>query len=74
MTALTTCPGPAAVVLDGTRASPSMAMIAARSHENLALPVPEPFNPSKVAASDVVMIAGGVVLLVVGIRLVAVLQ
>ena len=74
MTVLTTCPGPAAVLLDRTRASPSMATIAARSHDNLALPVPQPFNPQQVTTSDVVMIVGGAVLLVVGISLVAVLQ
>ena len=73
MTILTTCPGPAAVVVDGTRAS-SMAMTAAPSHANLALPVPQPFKPQQVAAIDVVMIVGGAVLLVVGITLVAVLQ
>ena len=49
-------------------------MIAACSHENLALPVPQPFNPQQVAASDVVIIVGGAVLLIVGISLVAVLQ
>lgn len=70
MTVLTTCPGPAAVV----GASPSMAMTAAPTHENLALPVPQPFKPQQVAAGDVVMIVGGAVLLVIGISLVVVLQ
>ena len=75
MTVHSTCPGPAAVVLDGTCASPSMAMTAAPSHENMALPVPHAFKcAQQVAASDVVMIVEGAVLLVVGVSLVAVLQ
>ena len=74
MTVHTRCPGPAAVVLNGTRALPSMAMTAAPSHENMAVPVPHAFKPQQVAASDVVMIVGGAVLLVVGVSLVAVLQ
>ncbi len=49
-------------------------MAAVLSHESLALPVPQPFIPQEVAASDVVMIVGGAVLLVVGISLVAELQ
>ena len=74
LTVLTTCQSPAAVVFNATRPSPSLAMTAAPSHERLALPAPQKFGPRRVSASEVVMIVGGAVLLVVGISFVAVLQ
>jgi len=74
LTVLTTCPSPAAVVLNATRPSPSLVITAAPIHESLALPAPQTLESRWVSASDVVMIVGGAVLLVVGISLVAVLQ
>lgn len=73
LTLLTTCPSHAAVVLTAAP-SPSLTITAASGNESLALPAPQTLGPRRVSASDVVMIVGGAVLLVMGISFVAVLQ